>query len=160
MHPVASVISRLNCVYPAQNYSSPFAFCQGGLPHYQSRDGLIGCTWLFICHADITILLVLYCAQPRKWTENIFISDKWIYHWIYSTVVSHSCIMLRWPISNTCAKSYSILFKWFSASIFSNRVPNWRHKSLDVFRILFASENLTLSCRGDFEETKVSQKCS
>ena len=34
----------------------------------------------------------------------------------------------------TYAKSYSILFKW-------SRVPNWRHESLGVFRILFDSEN-------------------
>ena len=40
---------------------------------------------------------------------------------------------------NTCAKSHSILFK---------------------FRILFDFENLTLSCRGGFEETKVNQKCT
>ena len=31
--------------------------------------------------------------------------------------------------------------QWSNASIFSNRVPNWRHESLDVFRILFDSEN-------------------
>ena len=61
---------------------------------------------------------------------------------------------------NTCAKSYSILFKRSSASIFSNRVPNWRNESVDVFRIVFSSENLTLSCRGGFEETEVSQRCS
>ena len=61
---------------------------------------------------------------------------------------------------NTYAKSYSTLFKWSSASIFSNRVPNQRPESADVFRILFDSINLTLSCRDSFEETKVSQKCS
>ena len=61
---------------------------------------------------------------------------------------------------NTYAKSYSILFKWSSASIFSNRVPNQRPESVDVFRILFDSVNLTLSCTDGFEETKVSQKCS
>ena len=44
---------------------------------------------------------------------------------------SHSHITLKWLIS----KSYSILFKWSSASIFSIRVPNWRHESLNVFRI-------------------------
>ena len=42
-----------------------------------------------------------------------------------------------------------------SASIFSNRIPNWKYESLDVFRILFDSENLTLWCRGGFEERKV-----
>ena len=61
---------------------------------------------------------------------------------------------------NTCEKTYSIWFKWSSSSIFENRVPNWRHGSLSVFRIFFDFEKLTLSCRGSFEETKVSQKCS
>ena len=61
---------------------------------------------------------------------------------------------------NTCAKSYSILFQWSSDSIFLKRVPNWRHESLDLFKILFNSENLTLLCRGGFEEMRVSQKCS
>ena len=87
----------------------------------------------------------------------------WWHHRLYYKVVSHSHIMshhLEMAHLNTCAKSYSILFKWSSASIFSNRVPNWRFESLDVFRILNDSENLTLSRRGCFEETEVCQKCS
>ena len=85
------------------------------------------------------------------------------HHRLYYTVVSHSHIMshhVEMAYLNTCVKSYSILFTWSSASIFSNRVPNWRPESLDVFSILFDSVKLTLSCRGGFEETRVGQKCS
>ena len=39
------------------------------------------------------------------------------------------------------------LFKGSSASIFSNKVLNCRHESLDVFRILFDFENLSFPCR-------------
>ena len=74
-------------------------------------------------------------------------------HRLYYTVVGHSHIVLRWPIKNACAKSYSVLFWGSSSSIFSNRVPNLRHESLNVFIIPFDTENLALLSKRGFKET-------
>ena len=64
-------------------------------------------------------------TDSRVWTQVILYSGE--------PLSSHHVEM---AYLNTCAKRYSILFKWSSALIFSNRVPNCRHESLDVFRIL------------------------
>ena len=111
-------------------------------------------------------------GQPGHWAKRIWQIIEWLSNGctcIYSipiTWISVSQVLLYSgePLSHhshiTCAKSYSILFKWSSASVFSNAIPQWRHESLDVFRILCDPEILTMSCRGGFEETKASQKCS
>ena len=102
-------------------------------------------------------------ASRTRWMAYISIKSmiRQAYHHnhrSYYTVVSHSHIIshhVEMAYLNTCVKSYSILFKWSSASIFPNRVPNWSHESLDVFRILFHFENLTLLYSGGFKETKL-----
>ena len=42
--------------------------------------------------------------------------------------MSHSHITLRRPILIHAQKVIPFYFKWSSASVFSNRVPNWRHR--------------------------------
>ena len=64
-------------------------------------------------------------TDSRVWTQVILYSGEPL-----------SSLHVEMAYLNTCAKRYSILFKWSSALIFSNRVPNCRHESLDVFRIL------------------------
>ena len=61
---------------------------------------------------------------------------------------------------NICAKRHSVLFDVIQCFNFLKQGSKLKAWALNVFRIVFGSENLTQSCRGGFEEKKVSQKCS
>ena len=70
------------------------------------------------------------CISLRTYTAGIAQVILLLYLW-WATLRS------RWEGLSKCStKSYSILFSRSSASIFSNRVRNWRHESLDARRLL------------------------
>ena len=118
------------------------------------------------------------CRSKLLWTVHNYWKISLIVHWNWKGLSTNcsfkglsttgymyitqwwATLTSRWDgLSQYMGKKLFHYFKWSSASIFSNRVQNWRHESVDVFRTLFNSENLILLCRDGFEETRVSQKC-
>ena len=82
-------------------------------------------------------------SQKQGYSTDYKYSVSTVRQRLYYTVVSHSHIISRWPISIHVQKVIPFYLNYpVLQFFFSNRAPNWRHESLVVFRILFESDVL------------------